>query len=270
MIETRQSFVVRQECEKAAFQNGFRRKLGETDGWAGFASTTVPGTIHIAAAGTQGPWFLALGHSGVIQELALPAADMPGPGFTRYAFGTLGQLYGVLPRIYQLAASLPDAPLRVFEAKVKDLPKTTEIERLVVQRIGQDIFRAGLIDYWQGRCPLTGITDTALLRASHIVAWKDCTSDAERLDVHNGLLLSALWDAAFDRGLVTFDDEGRPVLSVSLSESARTELRWQNPIPLTDKHRRRLAWHRANIFEREQSLAGTASWPDGNNRVDSR
>lgn len=184
MIDVPQSFIVREECEKAAFQNGFRRKLGETDGWAGFASTTVPGTIHIAAAGTQGPWFLALGHSGVIQELALPAADIPGPGVTRYAFGTLGQLYGVLPRIYQLAASLPDAPLREFEAKVKDLPKTTEIERLVVQRIGQDIFRAGLLDYWQGRCPLTGITDTALLRASHIVAWKDCTSDAERLDVH--------------------------------------------------------------------------------------
>ena len=42
-------------------------------------------------------------------------------------------------------------------------------------------------------------------------------TDGERLDVHNGLLLSALWDAAFDRGLVTFDDEGRPVFSSSLT-----------------------------------------------------
>ena len=49
--------------------------------------------------------------------------------------------------------------------------------------------------------PLTGITDEALLRASHIVAWADCETDALRLDVHNGLLLSALWDAAFDAGL---------------------------------------------------------------------
>lgn len=55
---------------------------------------------------------------------------------------------------------------------------------------------------------LTGISDTALLRASHIIPWKDCASDRERLDVHNGLLLSALWDAAFDRGLVTFGDDG--------------------------------------------------------------
>ena len=248
MIEAPQPFIIRQECEKAAFQNGFRRRLGESEGWAGFGSTTAPGTIHLAAAGAQGPWFLALDHAGVIEELVMPTVDMPGPGLARYAFASLGELYAVLPRIYQLAASLPDAPLRTFETKVRDLPKTTEAERLLVQRIGQDVFRAGLLAYWQGRCPLTGITDTALLRASHIVPWKDCASDAERLDVHNGLLLSALWDAAFDRGLVTFDDEGRPQFSPCLSDSARAELRWQNPIPLTDKHRKRLIWHRTNLF----------------------
>ncbi len=66
--------------------------------------------------------------------------------------------------------------------------------------------------------------------------------------MHNGLLLSALWDAAFDRGLVTFDDDGRPEFSLRLSETARAELRWQNPIPLTDKHRKRLTWHRTNLF----------------------
>ncbi|WP_426034723.1 HNH endonuclease [Cypionkella sp. TWP1-2-1b2] len=104
--------------------------------------------------------------------------------------------------------------------------------------------------YWQGRCPLTGITDPALLRASHIIAWKDCASDAERLNVHNGLLLSALWDAAFDRGLVTFDDDGRPKFSPKLSETAQSELRWHAPIPLTDKHRARLDWHRAKVFDR--------------------
>lgn len=253
MLEVPQSFVVREECEKATWQNGFRRKLSEANGWAGFGSTTVPGSIHLAAASAQGPWFVALDHAGVIEELDLRTTAMPGPGLARYAFETLGQLYGVLPRIYQLAASLPDAPLREFQAKVRDLPKTTEAERLIVQRIGQDIFRSGLIDYWQGRCPLTGITDTALLRASHIVPWRDCTSDAERLDVHNGLLLSALWDAAFDRGLVTFDDNGLPQFSPNLSEAARAELRWQNPIPLTDKHRKRLTWHRTNIFERASS-----------------
>jgi predicted restriction endonuclease len=139
---------------------------------------------------------------------------------------------------------LPDAPLREFELRVADLPRTTEAERQVVERIGQDIFRARLMNYWQGRCPLTGIGDTALLRASHIIPWAECENDAERLDVHNGLLLSALWDAAFDRALVTFDDNGEPKFSPSLSEQARAELRWSSPVSLTDEHRRRLVRHR--------------------------
>jgi len=248
IIKAPQSFVVREECEKAAWQNGFRRKLGEADGWAAFGSTTSTGTIFLAASSAQGPGVMALDHAGVIEELDMQATQLQGPGIARYTFDTLGQLYDVLPRVYQLAASLPDAPLQEFEAKVKDLPMTTEAERLVVQRIGQNIFRERLIDYWQCQCPLTGIMDKALLRASHIVPWKDCTSDAERLDVHNGLLLSALWDAAFDRGLVTFDDVGNPLFSPSLSEAGRAALQWQAPLQLTEKHRKKLAWHRQNLF----------------------
>jgi predicted restriction endonuclease len=187
----------------------------------------------------------------VISEAGLSVDPLKGPGLSRFRFGTMRELYSILPRIYRLATSLPDAPLLTFQTKIHGLPRTTEIERLVVQRIGQDIFRAGLLEYWNAQCPLTGITDTALIRASHIVAWKDCASDAERLDVHNGLLLSALWDAAFDRGLVTFDDDGRPMFSVALSDLARSELRWNDPIPLTDKHRMRLDWHRTRHFVRE-------------------
>ena len=129
-----------------------------------------------------------------------------------------------MPWVYELGVSLPDRPLDDFLAKVEGLPRKTEAERLVIQRIGQDIFRNRLVSYWQGTCHLTGITDPALLRASHIIPWKECSDDAERLNVHNGLLLSALWDAAFDKGLVTFDDGGKPVFSSILSEAARSEL----------------------------------------------
>jgi hypothetical protein len=254
MLENPQSFIVRVECEKAASQNGFRRVLGEEAGWRAFGSTTAHGLIYLAAESVNGPWFLATDHAGVIAELDWPAAAMPGPGTRRYAFNALRELYTALNRVYALAISLPDAPLREFERRVADLPRTTEVERLVVQRIGQDIFRDRLMDYWQGRCPLTGISDPALLRASHIIPWADCESDAERLDVHNGLLLSALWDAAFDRALATFDDAGNPEFSSALSDRARGELRWNAPIPLTDEHRRRLARHR----ERARGLSHDA------------
>ena len=249
MIEHPQGFVVAEECRKAAWQHGYRRNLGEDAGWARYGSTTAKGAIHLAAAGPSGPWYLAIDHTGVVEELSARGTDVRGPGQARYAFDTLTELYSVLPKVYGLALTLPEGPLEDFRAAVRDLPRTTEAERLVVQRVGQDIFRDRLMTYWQGCCPLTGITDPALLRASHIVPWKDCHDDAERLNVHNGLLLSALWDAAFDRRLVTFDDDGRPVLSGVLSARAKSELRWRDPIPLTQRHRERLALHRGRLFQ---------------------
>jgi hypothetical protein len=243
MIESPQSFITREECQKAAWEHGYRRPLGEQDGWAAFGSTTARGTLWLAAFRTQGEWLLAVDHPGVIREWQVPQVALPGPGKARYALPNLTTLYAALYRLYQLSVSLPDGPLQNYHAQTAKLPQTTEVERLVVQRIGQDIFRDGLMEYWEGRCPLTGITDPALLRASHIVPWSECTDDSQRLDVHNGLLLSALWDAAFDRLLVTIDEMGRPEFSSRLSPAARTELRWSDLIPLTDLHRENLRWH---------------------------
>jgi hypothetical protein len=94
--------------------------------------------------------------------------------------------------------------------------------------------------------PPTGITDPVLLRASHIVPWSDCT-DEQRLDVHNGLLLSALWDAAFDQGLVSFADDGAPRFGPKLSETARKTLGADaSPLRgLRPSHRANLAAHRS-------------------------
>ena len=258
MIEAPQTFVTRQECDKIAFQNGFRRTHGETDGWRHYTSTTAQGSIWLAPEQT-GSWLLSIDHAGVLAEIGLEVSDADGPGLAQFRFTSLTALYAVMPRLYELAVSLPDAPLQEFLHRTKGMPKTTEAERLVVQRVGQGIFRDRLITYWQGSCPLTCITDHALLRASHIKPWKDCESDEDRLDVHNGLLLSALWDAAFDRGLVTFDDSGRPEFSIQLSEAAAAELRWQAPIRLTDKHRARLEWHRSEVFEKGAAVVGSVT-----------
>jgi len=251
VIEVPQSFVVREECEKAAFQNGFRRHLGESQGWAAFASTTARGAIHLAAAGVRGPWFLALDHGGIIAELGLPAAVTPGPGKTRYAFDTLGELYATLNRVYALGVSLPDAPLREFELRVTNLPRTTEAERLVIQRVGQEVFRDALMTYWGGRCAVTGVAEPHLLRASHIKPWARCETDAERLDAYNGLLLAVHLDAAFDVGLISFTDDGDILLADQFGQDDREILRIHAGLKLRHVaagHRPRLAWHRANLF----------------------
>jgi predicted restriction endonuclease len=144
--------------------------------------------------------------------------------------------------------SLPDAPLESFKKATAHLPRTTEAERLTIERVGQSFFRQALLEYWNGRCPLTGISDPALLRASHIVPWAECESDELRLDVHNGLLLSALWDAAFDAGLISFADDGAILRSPKLTPEAAAVLNLDSAAPLTsltDIHRQNLARHRA-------------------------
>lgn len=247
------NFVVRTELGKAAYANGFRAVDGEVGGWLKFKSSSAPGSLFLHGAGDHGPWYVGLDHAGVIRELAVDTDPVDGPGLARYKFSTLAACYEALERIYQLAVSLPDSPLHDFETAIRDLPRETEAERLLVQRVGQEKFRNALIDYWDGNCPLTGITDPALLRASHIRPWADCETDAERLNTYNGLLLSSLWDAAFDKGLVSFDDHGAPIYGPSLSEKARAALEHQaqQNIPLRDAHRERLSYHREHVFQKE-------------------
>lgn len=240
-------FVVRTALEKAAGDKGWRLPRGEDGPWLGFDSTTeVVGRVWLAAAGHDGPWLLAVGHPGVAAELGARAA-VAGPGLARFVFERLAGLYDGLDRAWRLGLSLPTAPLQEFRDRTASLPQTTEVERLVVQRIGQNLFREALLDYWDRRCPLTGIADSELLRASHIVAWAECDDDAHRLDAHNGLLLSGLWDLAFDKGLVSFDDTGAPLYAARLSSHARRLLEPNSTLAghLTEGHRRNLARHRA-------------------------
>jgi hypothetical protein len=252
-IENPPGFVVREEAHKATYENGFRVELGRREGWLGYSSTTAHGEVWIARDPLQNIWLLSVTHPGVAHELSIPRFDVANgmvqlPGLASYGFANLSGLYEALDRAYKLGVSLPNAPLAVFQKRTAALPTTTEAERLTVVRIGQDIFRDALLEYWNGRCPLTGISDPALLRASHIVPWAKCESDELRLDVHNGLLLSALWDCAFDSGLISFSDSGTVLRSAELSEAGAQALKLDS-VPaidaLTDAHRLNLARHRA-------------------------
>jgi hypothetical protein len=242
-------FVVRTEAEKATWANGFRVKRGSEGGWLHFGSTTSKCEVWVGGVSKDGPWLLSLDRPEIGIEIGTTASmTIAGPGSATFLFDRLTQLYAALERAYRLGLSLPDLPLRQFQAAVATMPRTTEVERLVVQRIGQNLFRAALIAYWDSRCPLTGISDPALLRASHIVPWAECQSDDQRLDVHNGLLLSALWDAAFDAGLVGFGDDGSVLASSNLSDEARGSLGLEKQTRLsgiTPDHAANLHWHRA-------------------------
>jgi hypothetical protein len=90
----------------------------------------------------------------------------------------------------------------------------TETTASVKQRRGQDYFRNAVLNNFGGRCGVTGLAVRELLIASHILPWG--THATERLNVRNGICLSRLHDAAFDRYLIGFDDNLRLLLSPRL------------------------------------------------------
>lgn len=243
----------------AAFDQGYRIGPELAAGWLFFRSASAPGEIAVSALASHGPFFLSVSHAGTAREfLTRDAEDAAPPAkghVAAFAFPDLEALHAGVSQAYRLSLSLPTLPLELFQAEleregVDDTLGETEGRAEIRIRIGQPIFRQALMDYWNGACPLTGITDPELLRASHIVPWADCTTDAQRLDVHNGLLLSSLWDAAFDTGLISFSDDGRAIASPRLSDAAAEKLVLSTAMPLmlTPEHRVNLAWHRAHLW----------------------
>ncbi len=92
------------------------------------------------------------------------------------------------------------------------LPNQTERQGIITSRVGQGSYRSSILHRWRGRCAVTEFKNPRILIASHIVPWKKST-DSERLDVDNGLLLSPVYDALFDRKLISFEDNGKIILS---------------------------------------------------------
>lgn len=91
------------------------------------------------------------------------------------------------------------------------LSSTEKLQQISARR-GQGVFRQNVMRH-EKSCRLTGISSPQLLIASHIKPWRSCSDGLERLDGNNGLLLSPNVDLLFDRGLISFCDEGKVIVS---------------------------------------------------------
>jgi hypothetical protein len=112
---------------------------------------------------------------------------------------------------------VPEKIVNVVNFKV---PVVTERTSIVLSRVGQDLYRKFLLMQWNGRCAVTNVDLQEILVASHIVPWKKST-DKERLDVNNGLLLTPMLDKLFDKYLISFSDKGRIIISKRISKEQR-------------------------------------------------
>lgn len=101
----------------------------------------------------------------------------------------------------------------VIEYLSSGLPEGKDRTVVATARANQTYFRNALLDNYQHRCCLTGLCVEQLLVASHIKPWSVADPTTERLSPENGLLLDALHDRAFDKGLMTIDFDLRVVVS---------------------------------------------------------
>lgn len=128
----------------------------------------------------------------------------------------------------------------------------TQTQALILARIGQGIFRRDVLRMWGNRCAVTGCTVEAAIRASHIKPWSECDA-VEKRDAANGLPLIANLDALFDVGLISFDKDGKLLVSRSLKKADHgllgvvSQKLAKQP---SDRTLGYLAYHRTNRLQR--------------------
>ncbi|SMN02362.1 Possible restriction endonuclease [uncultured Candidatus Thioglobus sp.] len=123
-------------------------------------------------------------------------------------------------------------------------------------RVGQSFFRSAVLSAYNSKCCITGLSETRLLVASHIIPWRE--DESNRLNPRNGLLLSMLHDKAFDLGIMTINDD----MTIHVSKKNTAKDRYFDTsighydgkqITLPEKFQpdaNFLAYHRKNIFEK--------------------
>jgi putative restriction endonuclease len=234
--------LLRTRLEKAAADCGFELSPKVVDAGLLLGSSRFPEAVLVKPVGNS-EFRISASLPLLLPNLGLPETELAVQSWTA--------LYEVLEKASAVARTLPNRVAQEFGKATQGMPRTTEAERLVVMRVGQDIFRSALLTYWQGRCCVTGLSVPSLLRASHIRPWAECGSDDERLDVFNGLLLAPHLDALFDSGWLTFDDDGTVVVSAALPGDAVTLLSvsttWRMA-SIAAAHRTYLAYHRCHVF----------------------
>jgi len=140
--------------------------------------------------------------------------------------------------------------LVMHQTEIESLPET-ERQSVIKARVGQGLFRQQLLEMWEG-CAVTDVRLPTVLRASHIKPWR-FSSNSERLNPYNGLLLLPQYDQLFDKGLVSFDEGGELLRSPALDliEPSKLGISFEDKLrSISDRHHVFLHYHREEVFIR--------------------
>ncbi len=121
----------------------------------------------------------------------------------------------------KILAQLELKPLEVKFPELNELKNWIGETKMreVKTRVNQNVFRQMVLANYQNRCAVTGINLPELLVASHILPWS--THEKERLNPENGICLSPLYDKAFDKGLIGFNDRYEMQISKRLEDRSK-------------------------------------------------
>ena len=127
---------------------------------------------------------------------------------------------------------------------------STESEVKTKIRVGQSKFREKLEPIWQNACPICGISLRDTLCASRAKLWKD-SSNEERLDPYNGILLCCNHDSLYNKGYISFDAKGNILISEKIEEKDYDKfvLNTDIKIPTEIEHKPYFKWHKKHIFK---------------------
>ena len=112
---------------------------------------------------------------------------------------------------------------------IKDLKGETAI-RQVKTRVNQSVFRQMVLANYSAKCAITGIDIPELLLASHIMPWS--INEEHRLNPENGICLSALYDKAYDKGIIGITPNYEVIFSTSLKSKKETSFYKNNFAPI--------------------------------------
>jgi hypothetical protein len=243
--------------EKAGYDNGWEISDSNLTDSIKLSSSRHPYTVEVLPGPIEKEWLLRFSANIELEELK---RNLPKELFTPKGIVCWNReiLSVVLRRAAELGISLPETPAHKYEEAILNFltknpdVKGTEREQITKVRIGQDLYRQALINYWKGTCAVTGITIPQVLKASHAKSWKDCETDTERLNVYNGFLFSANLDSLFDSGLISFENNGIIIFSKELPKnqleilglSPKSRLQW-----IDKRHIPFLEWHREKVLK---------------------
>jgi putative restriction endonuclease len=160
-------------------------------------------------------------------------------------------LNGQIDAVVLASPVVDDSAADIAENIIKhdDTIPVTVREQLVKARVGQGLFRSR-VEMLEKGCRITEVTDRRFLRASHIKPWSKSDS-REKLDGNNGLLLAPHIDHLFDKGFISFEDNGRLLRSEALPQSVQDAWGLISGVqakPFSERQTLYLAYHRENVF----------------------